>query len=76
MIEKMRELAPEVYEKWKELPDFDWGQRPQELIGKSTLKAVFKEYPLSYCYCEHSITDDNVRQGKIIGITKNNPSIF
>jgi hypothetical protein len=48
MLDKMKEFAPDAFDEWKKYPEFDWGERPKELIGKTTMKPVYKEYPYSY----------------------------
>ena len=43
-----------------------WGPRPAELIGKTSMKAVWKENYGIYFYGEYSLADPSLKHGKMI----------
>ena len=61
---------------WKELSVFDFGPRPESLYDTTSLKPIFKEFSDSYCYCEVSKSDPNIRHGKTICINKENGAVI
>jgi hypothetical protein len=40
----MKAFLQYVYEICRKQPQFEWGTRPAELIGKTSMKAVWNEY--------------------------------
>jgi hypothetical protein len=66
----LKELAPSGYELWNKEPPFDWGHRPAKLIGKTSMKAVWKEYDNCYYYGEVSLDDPRICHGKGICLYK------
>jgi hypothetical protein len=74
LLEIVKEYSPKGYELWSGLPMFDWGPRPVELIGKTSMGAVWIETDNSYYYGETSLADSNVFHGKGIIIFKEEPN--
>jgi hypothetical protein len=72
-FERWKSLSPNGYELWSQLPQFEWGHRPGELSGTTSMKAVFKEFKNTFYFGETLIVDSSVRHGKGISIMKTAP---
>ncbi len=60
---KILNLCPAINEKWESLPDLDWGSRPAELEGKTSMKAKWIENEDGIYYGEVSLDDPNIEHG-------------
>ncbi len=61
----VKEQAPKTFEIWLSMGTFEWGPRPAALVGKTSMKAIWKETDSYYYYGETSPRGN--RHGK--GIT-------
>jgi len=65
-----QKVSPKKYEKWLNAGPFDWGPRPADFIGKTSMKATWIETDSFYYYGEVSSSDPTVIYGKGIKVFK------
>jgi len=74
--DNLHAYAPAIYDLWLSLPAFDWGPRPIELTGTTSMLAVCMEFTNAFYCGDTSIAEPSKWHGKGILIVKTTPRVL
>ncbi len=57
IYEKMIDYAPAAYDLWSKQEPIEWGLRPAELVGKTSMVAVWQETDKYFYFGETTLTE-------------------